>query len=119
MGGGAAGGARRFIASAATKARLETVIAQQPQHVFGDPGGGIADKADMASLQIGDAADRVIDRAVGSEEDRVDREIAARRIGGPIGVEGDAGAAAISLDVAAQCRDLEMSRRDQGGYGAM
>ncbi len=69
MGGGTAGGARRFIAIAGPETGLETVIAQQPQHILGDAGGRIADKADASGLQIGEAADRV-DRPRRRERER-------------------------------------------------
>ncbi len=119
IGRGAAGGAGCGIAVADPEARLETVVAQQPQHILGDAGGGIADKADAACTQIGETAHGIADRPVGAEKDCVDREVAARRVGRPIGVEGDAGMAAESLDVAAQGGDLEMPRRDYRGHGAM
>ena len=59
--------------------------------------------------------------AVGIEKDRIDREVAPRRIGRPIGVESDAGAAAVSLDIAPQRGDFEMARRGPGdcGHGAV
>ena len=88
------------IAVAGSKARLEAVIAQQPQHIFGDAGRGVTDEADSAGAQIRQATDRIVDRAVGIEKHRVDCEVAPCRIGGPIGVKGDAGAATIGLDIA-------------------
>ena len=61
-------------------------------------------------FEIVDAADRVVQCAVGIEIDRIDRKVAARRIFGPIGIEGDARPSAVSLDIPPQCRDLEMPR---------
>ena len=120
---GAAGGARRGIACAGAEPRLEAVIAQHPQHVLGDALSRLADKPHAMHLKVGQAADWVVQCPVGVEIDRVDREIAARRIFGPVGVERDAGAPAIGLDVAPQTGDLEMPRRlrrvDDCGYGAM
>ena len=92
---GAAGGARLSIAGAGSETRLKAVIAQQPQHILGDAGRGVTDKADPAGTQIDEAADRIMERAVGGEIDRVDREVAPRRIGRPVGVKGNAGAAAV------------------------
>ena len=121
MGHGTAGGTRRRIAEAGAEARLEPVVTQDPQHILGDAGRGVADKSHPARPQIGEASDRIVHRAVGIEKDRVDREVAPRRIGRPVGVEGDAGAAAVSLDVAPQGGDLEMARRGAGnrGHGAV
>ena len=74
-------------------------------------------------LEIGHPAERIVQCAIGIEVDRVDREIAAGRILGPIGVEGDPGPPAIGFDIAAQGRDLEMPRRfrgvENGRHGAM
>src|SRR5258708_31108625 len=97
MGRGAAGGARRRIAAPGPKARLEPVIAQNPQHILGDAGGGIADKADPAGPQIREAPDRIVDPAVGSERDRVYRKVAPRCVRSPLRPERDAGAAAPGL----------------------
>ncbi len=119
MGGGTAGGARRPIASAGAETRFETVVAQQPQHILGDAGRGIADKAHPVRREIGETADRIVQGAVGLEIDCVDRKIAPRRIDRPIGVEGNARVAAVGLDIAAQGRDLEMLRRHHRGHGAV
>src|SRR5581483_10877946 len=99
---GAAGGAGRGIAAALAETGLEPVIAEEAQHILLQAARGVADKADMARLEIGPAADRVEQRAVGRQVDRVDREIPARGIGGPAGVESDDGVAAVGLDVAAE-----------------
>ena len=121
MGQGTAGGARVRITETGAEARLEPIVTQDPQHILRDAGGGVADKSHPARLQIGEASDRIMHRAVGIEKNRVDCEVAPRRIGRPVGVEGDAGAAAVSLDVAPQGGDLEMARRGAGnrGYGAV
>ena len=119
IGRGAAGGAGRGIAVADPEARLETVVAQQPQHILGDARGGIADKAHTARTQIGETAHGIQDRPVGAEKDRVDREVAACRVGRPIGVEGDTGMAAVGLDVTAQGGDFEISRRNYSRHGAV
>src|ERR1700758_5757761 len=95
---GPAGGARLGIAGAGSETRLKAVVAEQPQHILGNAGRGITDKADPVGTQIGEAADRIMEGAVGSEKDRVDREVAARRGGGPIGGKGGTRAAAVSLD---------------------
>src|SRR6516162_9584752 len=98
---GAAGGARPLIADTGSETRFEAVIAQEPQYILGDAGRRVADKADPVCTQIGHAADGIVYRAVRGEEYRVDGEVAPRRIGGPIGVKGDASAAAIGFDIAA------------------
>src|ERR1700746_3009747 len=116
---GAAGGARRAITGPGSEPRLKAIIAQQPQHILADAGRGGTDKEAPAGTQIGEAADRIMERAIGGEKDRVDREVAPRRIGRPVGVEGYARAAAVSFDVAAQRCDLEMSRRHDCGYRAV
>src|ERR1700731_3375266 len=100
MGRGTAGGARPRVAASGPKARPESIIAQYPQHILRDGGGGIADKPDPVTPQIREASDRIVERAVGSEKDRVDCEIARGRIRRPIRVEGDASAAAKGLDIA-------------------
>ena len=61
----AAGGARRRVAVAAAEPRLEAVVAQDAQHILGDPRRRVADKAHPARRQIGSPADRVEERAVG------------------------------------------------------
>ena len=59
----AAGGTCRRIppimAAGAAKARLEPVITQHAQHILGNALGRLADKADAAGFQIGQAASRV------------------------------------------------------------
>src|SRR5690349_18765528 len=121
MGRGAAGGTGLRIAAPGPESRLEAVVPQKTQHVLGDAGGGIADEADPARLQIGQAANRIVDRAVRVQKDCIDREIAPGRIRGPIRIESDAGTAAEGFDVATQGRDLEMARwgPDDGCYRAM
>src|SRR6516165_2211245 len=109
MGRGPAGGTCPRIATPGTEARLEAVVAQEPQHVLGNTLSRIADKPNPVGPQIGETADRIVDRAVGGEENRVDREVTPGRIRGPIGVERHARSSPISLDVAAQGRDLEMA----------
>src|SRR6185437_5362557 len=69
-----------------------------------------ADKPHAMRLKIGQTADRVMQCPVEFDIDRVDREVASRRIFGPIGIEGDPSPPAEALDIAAQCRDLEMPR---------
>ena len=103
MGRDTAGGARRRITAPGPKARLEPVIAQNPQHILGDAGGGITNKADPAGPQIREAPDRIVERAVGSEKDRVDGEIAPCCIRRPIRVESNASAAAVAPNV---CKGL-------------
>src|SRR5262252_9574103 len=90
--------ARLKIADAGSEARFEAVIAQDPQHIFGDARCRVTDEADAASPQIAQAADRIVYRSVRRQKYRIDREVAARRVGGPIRVEGDPGAAPIGLD---------------------
>ena len=48
-GQGTAGGARRRIAEAGAKARLEPVITQDPEHILGNAGRGVADKSSKES----------------------------------------------------------------------
>jgi len=55
---------------AGPEARLETVIAQDPQHVLGNADGRVADKPHPVRTQIGKAADVIVKRPVGIEKDR-------------------------------------------------
>jgi hypothetical protein len=64
--------------------------------------------------EILEPADRVVQGAVRVEIDRIDREIAARRVFGPVGIEGHLGVPAVGLDIAPQGGDLEMSERPRG-----
>src|SRR5215831_16003012 len=116
-----ASGTRRLIAAAGPEPRLEPVIAQYPQHVLGNSGGGVANEPDPARPEVNQPADEIVEGAVGVEKNRVDRKIAPRRIGRPVRVKRDAGAPAVSLDISPQCRDLEMSRRPprNGGHRPM
>jgi hypothetical protein len=52
-------------------------------------------------FEIGEAADRVVQRPVRIEINGVDCEIAPRRVFRPIGIEGDARTPPIGLDIAA------------------
>src|ERR1700746_652310 len=109
MGRGPAGGTCPRIATPGSEARLEAVVAQEPQHVLGNSRGRIAAKPNPAGPQICETADGIVDRAVGGEENRVDREVTPGRIRGPIGVERNARSSPISLDVAAQGRNFEIA----------
>jgi hypothetical protein len=42
---GTAGGARRRIAEAGAEARLEPVMAKDPEHILGDAGDGVAPRS--------------------------------------------------------------------------
>ena len=89
--------------------------AQNAQVVFADAVGRDADETHARRIDIGKATDRIVDRAVCVTVERVDCEVAAAGVGGPVGGEGDAGMAAIGLDVGAQCRDFERNMvRDHG-----
>ena len=87
--------------------------------VFPDPFCRIADKTDAARVEIGQAAEIVEHGAVGAQRQRVHREVPPQRILAPVGREGDRGAPAVGLDVAAQGRDLKARAGRDGGHRAM
>jgi hypothetical protein len=116
---GAAGGARRGIALSAAEPRLETVVTQDAQHILGDPCRGIADKAHTMRREVGPPALGIEDRAVGREIDRVDREVAPRRVLLPAGAEGDAGVASVGLNISAQGRDFKLAAWGRWPFGSI
>ena len=71
------------------EARLEAVIAQDAQHVLGDAPRRLADKPHAMRRKIGQPADGIVHGAIGVEIERVDREIAPRRVFAPIGIKRD------------------------------
>ena len=114
IGGGSTGSAGVRITGASPETGLEPVIAQQPEHILADPSGGIADKANPARVQIGQAAHRIINRPIGIEKNCVYGEITPRCVGGPVRVKSHTGAPAIGFDIPPQRRDLEPPGRRPG-----
>ena len=81
---------------------------------------GLADEAHAARLKIGDPAvivEQFAVQRVGVE--RVDGEVAARGVLGPVGGEGDLGMAAVGVHVGAQRGDLDDGAVGDGGDRAM
>ena len=101
-----AGGLRGCLAVMGLKAEE----AQEPKHVLGDAGAGIADEAHPAGPRILDSAERVVEGAVDRAEQGVHREVAARRVDHPVVGEGDAGVPSECLDIMTERGDLEMGR---------
>ena len=88
--------------------------------VLGDALRGIADEAQPLRRQIAEPAEIVVDRAgLGVGIERVDREVAPRRVLAPVERKGDGRAAAVGRDVAAQRGHLEPAALGDGGDGAM
>jgi hypothetical protein len=61
--------------------------AQHPKHVFFDPSLGVADEANAPGPQVRLAGEGVEQRAVARQGQRIDCEIAARRIFLPVAGE--------------------------------
>ena len=97
----------------------EAEEAQHPQIVFRDTLGGIADKADVAFLDVGKPADEIDHVTLGIGIERIDRQIPPLGINFPVRPEGYLGAAAIGLDVAAQRRHLERRALDDQRHRAV
>ena len=98
------------------------VEAEQPQHpeiVLRDARMRIAHEAHPAGDQVFHPGGIVENLAAGGGIERIDGEIAPRRIFRPVVGEGDHRMAAIGLDVAAQGGDLECLACDNGGDGAV
>ena len=93
--------------------------AQDAQVVLADALPGIADEAHAALGEIGIAFERVEHLTVGRAVESVDREIAAARVGRPVGGEGHGGVAAVRLHVLAQRGDLVGHVLGDHGDGAM
>ena len=120
VGARGAGIERRGVGLAAAEAGVEAEEAQDSEMVFGDALQRIADEADVAALEVVEAAEIVEDFAGhGVGRQRIDGEIAARGVFFPIVGEGDGGAAAVGADVAAEGGDLERMAVADGGDGAM
>jgi hypothetical protein len=108
------------IKIAAPEARRKAIVAQDAQMILGDPRCGIANKAHAAAVQIGNTAEIVIDcPGFGIGIERIDREIAPRRIVVPLAGESDHRAAAVGFDIVAQRRDLVMIAARDRSHGAM
>src|SRR5262245_42685699 len=81
---------------------METEKAQDTQIILGDALCGIADEAHAAIVQIVETAGVVIDPAVASHRQRIDREVPPLGIRPPVAAELDLGVAAVGLDILAQ-----------------
>ena len=80
-----AGGVERTVSVGGVKPEE----AEDTQIVFSDAGRGIADEADAPVAQIGEAADIVVERAVGRSGQGIDGEVAPLGIRPPIAPETD------------------------------
>ena len=98
---------------------VEAEQAQDAQIILADARRGVADEAHASGLEIGDAADRVENLAVGVGIERVHREVAALRVFLPVRGEGDDGAAAIGRHIAAQRRHFERLAAGDRGHRAV
>ena len=109
----ATGGQRvRLHVSLGRQAKVKAEIAQNPQIIFLNARRRIADKAHMASLNIGQPVPRrVVQRAISIGIKRVNGEVAPRRIALPILGEGNLGMAAIRGHINPQSRDFIHQRR--------
>jgi prophage antirepressor-like protein len=70
----------QFFIDIADVTSMKEVEAQDARHVLADARRGIADELRAARIDIVEAADEVVDTALGVEEQRVYREIAALRV---------------------------------------
>ena len=103
-----------FVRRLATIPGLKPEEAQDPEIVLANPCGRVADKTNTASLPVGQAAEIVVNRAVGRSTDGVDREIAPRSIFAPVVSEGDHGMPSIGLKVPTKGGDLIPFAIDHG-----
>ena len=79
----------------------------------------VADETHAPRLEIGEAADVIVDRAVAGSGQRIDGEIAPLGVSLPVATEGNLGVAAIGLHVLAQRGHLERMFVDDHGDGAV
>ena len=110
----------RRIGLASVKPRVEAEEAKDPQMVFGNSLQGVADEADVALLEVNESTEIVEQLPsfrVGRQ--RVDREIAPRRVLLPVVRKRDRRSAAVGRDIAPQGRDLERVSVANGGNRAM
>ena len=98
---------------------VEAEEAQQAQHILADARLGIADEAHALRLEIGRPAEGIVELPVRRAGHGVEGEVAPRGVFDPIIGEGDLGAAAIALDIAAQGGDLEGLMQGDGRHRAM
>ena len=105
---------------AAAEPREETKIAQDAQMILGNALRGIANETQTLCLQIGQTAEIVRNLArLRIRIERIDREIAPRRIFPPVVRKGHSGAAAVGGHVAPQGRDFERAPIGDGGDRAV
>ena len=97
----------------------EAEEAQDAQIVLGDARRGVADEAHPARAEIGPAAEIVVEPAGSIAAHGIDREVAARGVGGEVVGELDLGMAAVAGDVAPQRGDLEMPTVRDRAHRAM
>jgi hypothetical protein len=108
------------IGVSGTEAGAEAEVAQDAQMVLADALMRIADKADAAILQILQAAEIVEDlQRFGIGIERVDGEIAPRRILAPVLSEGHRRPAPVGGNVMAQRGDLHRAAGQHHGHRAM
>ena len=101
------GGQRLRIGRRGAVMGVEAEEAQQAQHILADAGLGIADEAHPLGGEIGGPAEGIVQPPIRRAGHSVEGEIAPRRVFDPIVGEGDLGAPAVGLDIAAQGGDLE------------
>ncbi len=85
----------------------EAEEAQDAQIVLGDPRVRVADEAHRLRLDIRKSADEVDHLAIGTDIERVDRQVTALGVLLPVLAESHLGAAAVGLDIAAKRGHLE------------
>ncbi len=101
-----AGGEAGFVQHAAAEAGMEAEEAQNAQMVLGDARRGPADKDDSLSQDIPVTICKIVDFTPRVAVERVHGEVAATGVFLPVVMEGDAGPAAIGLDIVAERRHL-------------
>ena len=88
--------------------------------VFGNPLQRVSDEADMPSIEVFQPAELVENlAALRVRRERVDREIAPRRVFFPIIGKSDCRASPVGRDIAAEAGDLDHLAVADRGYGAV
>ena len=99
--------------------REEAEEAQDAQVILGNTHRGIADETHRPAVDIGQSADEIDDVAVCIDVERVHGQVAAFRIGLPVGGKGHLRMPAVGLDVAPQRRHLERRPIDDQRHRAV
>ena len=107
------------VETARGEAGREAEKAQNAQIILANALIRVADEAHASGGEIVESADRIVDRSVSSERERIDGEVAPLGVGDEVASERHLGPAPVGLDVLAQGRRLDRAPLDDDRHRAV